>query len=243
MIFNLFSRSEVGTRPQEGSFLHSQHESSGHGKDWSRVARLQAQVYDLQSQVRQLREILVQQPGQDATSGMHPFKLYHAPRDVQPFPDDNKAWRMFRVRDGKVMLSHLGPPVNVDGTDGVDLPYDDVYRTKKDGTFIGAANITTYEVPNNSASFYFWVEIAKDGSNSVVRYGNDPSANTYIYPDRSNVAWNTDNNWASWDQPDDSHHLLAVVDTATLSNSARAIKRQYQVTDIMAGGGGITCPY
>ena len=68
---------------------------------------------------------------------------------------------------------------------------------------------------------------------AVVRYGPDPTAESY-------GAWTTDNPWDGAPKPDAGHVPIGWVDTATNRSKYSAIIRQYLRTDLVFLGS--ECP-
>jgi hypothetical protein len=178
--------------------------------------------------------------------GMHPFKIYKLPQkfrasaNVPPNP-----WRTFRVRSG-IILTSTATGIKPSGTDQVDQPYENVFVTDKTGARLSndwnstVPNATDIEVPDNTVTYWFWIEISSDGLTAVIRYGANPTVASY--DDGTNVAWISTNPWSDFPNLDSTHIPLGFVDTLSGHSKKTAFVRQYWRTDILAGAGGEPCP-
>ena len=167
---------------------------------------------------------------------MFPFKLYRFQGPLDPSAASGTVWRMFRVRAGQVLESAAT------GTDGDDDPLpnadpDELYYP-----------ITAPEVlvPAATAKFWFWLEVgAGPPTTAVVRYGPDPTADSYT-PGGGDptAAWTSEAAWTGAPVPDASHIPIGWVDTNTHAADLRAVVRQLLRADVVSVGGGsdTVCP-
>lgn len=236
-------------------------ESSSPSHLWSQVRDANDRAHQLTNMMGQVIRQASRHPRvASATSGFHPFKIYtwseFWPNSETAFESmktnptlSPKWWRTFRIRNGMVFTS-TAEGYEVDGTDQIEQPYDEIFLFRNDGTRI--TNVQEYVVPDNLSRFYFWVEIYTDDAGddqAIVRYGNDPSVSDY--PDSSsdkdsegNPSWNSTNPWTDWPTPDGNHIIIGWVDTQSRRNELFALPRQVQTTDILSSGGsaGTPCP-
>jgi hypothetical protein len=260
---NLIPRVEIPIA-RESSHLLSPRETGQRGQMWKHVRDNSVRATKLTNSVGVLqRNIDAINRKHQSFSNFHPFKIYppsfYWPNSASAFggPDPkNRLWRTFRVRNGLVLTTTVlglviqgSSPIQygVQGTDLIDLPYDEQWLYRGDRVTI-IKNVQEYVVNANKAVWVFWVEVyMTSGVNyAILRYGvhpDDPPASSYSDPDGINPSWNSTNPWVSYPAPDGTHFVIGLVDTITVKN--QSIVRQMQVTDIMASGagGGTTCPF
>lgn len=239
-------------RAREVSYLASPLNFDSRAHLWKQVGEVQRRGKSLNDQsallTRQLQALLRHAPG--VASGFHPFKIY--PPSVSWFNSpggtqegtNGKLWRTWRVRNGLVCTTHA-KGIDVDGTDKVDLPYDQMCMFQKDGT-TAITDIQEYVVNTGLEFFYFWVEVYTSSGvdHAVLRYGPDPTVATYTDPDSINPTWTSTNPWTNWDTPDSSHFLIGFADTMSQASRKVCLIRQILVTDILVSAVGNTnCPY
>lgn len=194
---------------------------------------------------------------------MHPFKIYHLPRDLfevnaNPYLT-GIAWRTVIVRGGRVMETDaLWTDEINDFTDYDMWPNTHHYWAEFYPNEI--------PVPDNSMEFWFWLEIGSDdtGTTANVRWGNDTTASSYSdpnFPTLKWLNWTSTNPWTAFNTglnapiPDATHIPIGTVDTKTthipvtdVTGIAQtpvnltAIIRQYLRADVIANIGN-PCPY
>jgi hypothetical protein len=254
---------------RETSFLASPLNFDSRAHNWKQLEaslRRNQALTDQSSQIRQQLGAMANAPG--VTSGFHPFKIY----PPSPFWPNSASyakmgsvktppyiWRTVRVRNGRVCTTHA-KGIDVDGTDQVDLPYDENFLFEKNGV-TPITDVQEYVINENLEFFYFWVEIYTDGPDTlaVLRYGPDPTVSSYTDPDGHNPAWDptpSTNPWTNWDTPDSTHFLIGWCDTKSqgtpqlnpatgkMVNNHLMLIRQLLVTDILVSAvGNVDCPY
>ena len=162
---------------------------------------------------------------------LHPFKLYQLPDVLRVAQDADTDWRKFIVRAGNVM------GVDATGTDGINAdPDSEEYPTE-------SAEIL---VPEAAAKFWFWLELVSGEITEVlVRYGSDPTAESYTPAEGDpTTAWTSTNAWSGVPVPDSAHIPIGWVDTDTFLAERSAVVRQLLRADMVqvGGGGSGTCP-
>jgi len=248
---------------RESSHLLSPRQTGQRGQIWKHVRDNAERGDKLTSSMAAVQRMIGMMLRRQTTlSRFHPFKIYQP----SPFwPNSSSAfvastsdtfWRTFRVRNGLVLTTTvLGLKIEgssplqygVKGTDLTDLPYDESWLFRGDGvTEIGTVPEITCK--DQVASWLFWVEVytVSGATYAVLRYGADPTdppATDYHDAAGLNPDWHSTNPWTSYPAPDSTHFIIGLVDT--LTNNLKAIVRQVQTTDILAGGGagGTPCPY
>ena len=159
---------------------------------------------------------------------LHPFKIYQLPSLLRVNGGDPAVdWRKFRVRAGRVLETDA---------DGTDSDSDSRPDTDPDSEYLPLDNGLDISVPTGTPSFWFWLEIGQDEDSTttaIVRYGPNPSADSYTDSGNPDNSWDTDNPWTNFPKPDSGHVPIGWVDTATNASSYTPIIRQYLRTDLV----------
>ena len=208
-------------------------------RNWQRINDVSGTSAEARNQASQLRYRDTRR-GMDAGEALFPFKIYQRPWGLWSEDEDfSKLWRTYRVRAGRVM--------ETDAT-GTDADSDPVCNADPDALYypLVAPEIL---VPTATAKFWFWLELGFDeeGSTTVVRYGPDPTAESYTPSEDGDTtaAWGpTDNPWTAAPVPNSTHIPIGWVDTSTDGSIMKAWARQLLRADVVqvGGGGGGTCP-
>ena len=166
----------------------------------------------------------------NATSGLHPFKIYNLPWRLRPAGTTTPGdWLKFRVRQGKVIQYATGPEFNsaqtiidASGTDGCDNPDIETYLDDP-------AAADTVLVPD-VAQYWFWLDLTTIAGKpaALLHSGGYDSKNVLHGEDPAPIA----------NPGADPLIPLGYVDTATLQATKQAIVRQIIRYDIILGLGG-----
>jgi hypothetical protein len=143
----------------------------------------------------------------------HPFKVYQSPAH-----DAAEDWRTFRVRAG----AYGTTPVL--GTDGADVAaggnvaegvndVDDTATEVEDTAYNADFDII---VPDATLAYYIWIDAATDPAEPVIDHG------------ATIPGGGTDDDW--WNGS--GYILIAIIDTATLTSTKVAKRRQFVRDDV-----------
>lgn len=190
--------------------------------------------------------------------GMHPFRIYQVPytkltqADVPTYETVKRPdwlWRTFRVRGGYNLTSvtDYETATQATGTDGLaKVAYMDVFQwdfytgttTAGTSTLTGTAiTPTAITVPSSIDYYWFWY----DSTDNAVHHGYNGQLPGYPndddgFPDVSGGSDPVLDGWDSFPQGQAGIFPLGYVDTKTLKSQGMAVVRQFQMTDIIAGG-------
>lgn len=248
-------------RVGEGSPLRSIRDASSLAQRWKDVERLKRPAEHAQREIqalwRQLNGIRVRNGRMVAMTAYYPFKVYASPSapaatadeiGADPRLDPDNAWRMFRVRAGRVYYT------DTKGTDGLDFTGTTVVDADGQSPSLDPDNAGVPEWDDSvdilvPASYFFfvWVEFGAAGAGAVVRYGDDPSASTWTSPEGvPGETWTSTNAWdTDGDSPvaDASHKLIATIDTTVDPGEDLPVVRQWLRQDVQDAGGAGACLY
>ncbi len=221
-MFRTFLPNAYVKRPTETSPLNTCPGSESGGQLWKKARSLADQSRAVTSAARQASRNLAQrQPNNPMLGKMHPFKLYQFPEQFRTVSlDASTAWRTFWVRAGHIYIDNADG-LFVDqtaGSDGVDLPWYDVFSTLRVGSLIDQT-ATQYYVADEFNTVYVWIEI--DDSATL----GSATIHAHIDP--------TTDGWESFPDFDATHFLIGVVDAVSLGAYTTLLFDQVQVGDII----------